>query len=90
MQLAQFLGWTATFLFSVALIPQIIKTAKTKTVVGVSGWQFIINVVANIIALWYAILISQGPLVFKYVTALMLAAGYLVLYWVVQHRELSK
>jgi uncharacterized protein with PQ loop repeat len=78
--IAQALGWAATFLFSVALIPQIKKTAQTKTVEGVSSWTFIINLVANIIALAYAIMISQGPLVIKYVIALALTAGYLVLY----------
>lgn len=78
--IAQFLGWTATFLFSVALIPQIKKTAQTRTVEGVSSWTFIINLVANIIALVYAIMISQGPLIIKYVVALALTSGYLMLY----------
>lgn len=78
--IAQILGWVATFLFSIALIPQIKKTAQTKTVEGVSSWTFIINLVANIIALAYAIMISQGPLVIKYVIALALTAGYLMLY----------
>lgn len=80
--LAQVLGWIATFLFSVALIPQIVKTAKTRVVTGVSGWEFIINLVANVVALCYALLISQGPLVFKYITALLLTALYLILYFV--------
>lgn len=80
--LAQTLGWIATFLFSIALIPQIAKTAKTRTVTGVSGWEFIINLIANVVALCYALLISQGPLIFKYITALLLTAGYLVLYFV--------
>lgn len=78
--LAQILGWVATFLFSVALIPQIIKTARTKTVEGVSSPLFIINLIANVIALVYALLINQGPLVIKYTVALILTAAYLVLY----------
>lgn len=87
--LGQVLGWAATFLFSVALVPQIIKTAKTKTVVGVSGWEFIINLIANIIALCYAILITQGPLIIKYVIALVLTGAYLILYWAVDRKSKS-
>lgn len=78
--LAQILGWIATFLFSIALIPQIYKTARTKTVEGVSSPLFIINLIANIVALVYALLIQQGPLVIKYVIALVLTAVYLGLY----------
>jgi uncharacterized protein with PQ loop repeat len=78
--LAQILGWIATFLFSIALIPQIIKTARTRTVEGVSSPLFVINLIANIIALAYALMIQQGPLVIKYVVALVLTAAYLILY----------
>ena len=34
------LGWTATIIFSVMLIPQLIKTIKTKTVKGTSSGLF--------------------------------------------------
>ncbi|MEK7125838.1 MAG: PQ-loop repeat-containing protein [Patescibacteria group bacterium] len=34
--LAQILGWIATFLFSVMLIPQMVKTIKVKDTSGVS------------------------------------------------------
>lgn len=67
-------------MFSVALIPQIIKTAKTKTVEGVSSPLFVINFVANVIALVYALMIGQGPLVFKYIVALVLTGIYLLIY----------
>lgn len=78
--LAQILGWLATFLFSVALIPQILKTWKTRTVEGVSSPLFIINFIANVIALVYALLIAQGPLIFKYIVALILTGVYLLIY----------
>jgi uncharacterized protein with PQ loop repeat len=84
--LAQTLGWTATFLFSIALIPQIVKTARTKTVEGVSSPLFVINLIANIIALAYAIMIDQGPLIIKYVVALVLTGGYLILYAVTSRK----
>ena len=66
MEVAQILGWIATFLFSIMIIPQMIKTVKSKDTNGVSLLLFIIFLVANIIALTYAILISQSPLIIKY------------------------
>jgi len=57
------LGWIATFLFSVMLIPQIIKTIKSKDTKGVSLLLFIIYLIANVIALIYAVMIAQPPLV---------------------------
>jgi len=62
MSAADILGWTATMLFTVCYIPQIIKTYKTKTVEGLSFRLLFISVIANIVALWYAILIKQPPL----------------------------
>jgi len=71
MTLAAILGWTATFLFVICYIPQIIKTLKTKTVEGVSLSLFVIQFVANIIALWYATLIEQPPLQIKYILSIV-------------------
>jgi len=67
---AAFLGWTATILFSVCYVPQIIKTLKTRSVEGLSFWLLFLQFVANIVALWYATLIYQPPLQIKYVLAL--------------------
>lgn len=77
MDLAQVLGWTATFLFSIMVIPQIIKTIKSKDTKGVSLLLFIIFLVANIIALAYAILISQPPLIIKYIIAIITTIAYI-------------
>jgi uncharacterized protein with PQ loop repeat len=81
----QILGWTATSIFSLMLVPQIMKTLKTRDVSGVSPWLFIMNFVANIIALCYATLISQPPLQIKYVLALIATGTYLVIYYKVSH-----
>jgi MtN3 and saliva related transmembrane protein len=70
--LAQSLGWTATFLFTICYVPQIVKTVRTKTVDGLSIWLFRIQFLANIIALSYATLIGQRPLQIKYTLALIL------------------
>lgn len=80
MEFSAILGWTATFLFTVSYIPQIIKTARTQTVDGLSFWLLFISFVANIIALWYAFLIHQAPLQVKYIGALTVLAVCLYLY----------
>ncbi len=77
LELSQFLGWTATFLFSVMLIPQIIKTIKTKDARGVSIILFIVYLIANIIALVYAILIDQNPLKIKYSLGIFTSVFYI-------------
>ena len=89
MDLAQILGWTATFLFSIMIIPQMVKTIKSKDTKGVSLLLFIIFLIANIIALVYAILISQPPLIIKYVIAIITTVTYIVifLYYTMQKRK---
>jgi len=77
---AQLLGWTATILFSIMVIPQIIKTIKSKDTSGVSLLLFVIYFIANIIALVYAFMINQGPLIFKYVIAIITIVFYMGLF----------
>jgi uncharacterized protein with PQ loop repeat len=81
MEFSAMLGWTATFLFMICYIPQIIKTARSKTVDGLSFWLLFISFIANIVALWYATLIKQPPLQIKYIGALIFIAICLYLYW---------
>ena len=66
MDTAQLLGWVATFLFSVMIIPQMYKTLSSRNTNGVSLVLFIIFLIANIIALIYAILIKEKPLIRQY------------------------
>jgi len=80
MEIAQILGWIATFLFSIKIIPQMIKTIKLKNTSGVSLLLFIIFLVANIIALTYAVLIDQSPLIIKYIIATFTTLIYIGLY----------
>ena len=87
MDLAPILGWTATFLFSIMIIPQMIKTVRMKDTSGVSLFLFIIYFVGNIIALVYAFLINQPPLIIKYIIALITTIIYLGLYWVYYNRK---
>ena len=80
MQLADILGWTATTLFTICYIPQIVKTYKKKTVEGLSFRLLFISFVANIIALCYATLIKQPPLQVKYSLALCFLSVCIYLY----------
>lgn len=85
--LPKILGWIATFLFSVMIIPQMIRTVKSKDTSGVSLMMFIIFLIANIIALTYAFLIYQPPLIIKYIIALVTTVIYLVLYAIYYQRK---
>lgn len=92
MQLSGVLGWTATILFSICFIPQMLKTYRTKTVDGLSFRLLFISFLANIIALWYATLIKQPPLQMKYIIAIIFLAGCIYLYlkiYMKQKREES-
>jgi len=83
----QFLGWTATILFSCITIPQFIKTIKTKDITGVSIWQYILFIIANMVALIYAMMISQYPLIIKYILAIGLTFPYIFLYYRIKYEQ---
>ncbi|GEM_PF-1741005 len=87
MDTTQILGWTATFLFSVMIIPQMIKTIKTKDTRGVSLLLFIIFLIANSIALIYAYRIAQTPLIIKYIIAIITTVIYITLYGFYFHQK---
>lgn len=87
MEILQLLGWVATFLFSIMIIPQIIKTMKTKDTSGVSLAVFIIYLNANIIALIYAYMINQPPLIIKYVISIITTIIYIALFCIYYRRK---
>lgn len=87
MDFTQLLGWTATFLFGIMIIPQIARTIKSKDTNGVSLLMFVIFLIANIIALTYALLIQQYPLIIKYIIALITTIIYIILYGIYYHRK---
>jgi len=80
MDIAQTLGWIATFLFSIMIVPQMVKTLRSRDTKGVSLLLFVIFLIANIIALIYAILISQGPLIIKYIIAIETTLMYIAIF----------
>ena len=79
-EIAQILGWVATFLFSIMIVPQMMKTIREKNVDGVSLFLFVIYFIANVFALAYAFLIIEPPLIFKYIVALGTTLVYLGLF----------
>ncbi len=87
MQLSDILGWTATVLFTICYIPQMVKTHRMKTVEGLSFRLLFISFVANIIALWYATLIKQPPLQIKYILAMVFVGACIYLYLRVHFRK---
>ena len=80
MDLAQILGWIATILFSIMIIPQMAKTLRSKDTKGVSLLLFTIFLIGNIIALVYAILINEDPLIIKYIIAIETTLAYMIIY----------
>ena len=80
MELSQILGWIATFLFSIMIVPQMIKTIKSKDTNGVSLLLFMIFLVANVVALTYSILIHQPPLIIKYSIAIVTTLVYIAIF----------
>jgi MtN3 and saliva related transmembrane protein len=89
-ELTNILGWTATTLFTVCYIPQIIKTYKTKTIDGLSFRLLLISFVANMIALCYATLIKQRPLQVKYTLAMIFLSACIYLYLKVHFSKIKK
>lgn len=81
MDIAQILGWIATILFSVMLIPQMIKTIRTRDTKGVSISLFIIYLIGNLIAITYATMIHQVPLIIKYNIAILTTIFYIALFF---------
>ncbi len=80
MNLTNILGWTATVLFTICYIPQMMKTYRTKTIDGLSFRLLFISFVANIVAFCYATLIKQPPLQIKYTLAMFFLAACIYLY----------
>ena len=91
MELSQVLGWVATGLFSLMIIPQMIKTIKSKNTKGVSLLLFLVFLVANIIALVYALLINQFPLILKYEIAILETLIYIIIFaYYSRHQKIQK
>ena len=83
----QILGWTATIIFSSMIIPQLIKTLRTRTTKGVSISLYIMYFIGNCVAICYATLIQQQPLQIKYSFALFITSVYIIFYYKIRREE---
>jgi len=73
------LGYIAGFLLSVSLLPQAIKSWKTKKTRDISLSRYIIYVVGLILWVSYAFIIGNGPVAVTNVFGLILAIFILYL-----------
>jgi uncharacterized protein with PQ loop repeat len=85
--LAQILGWVATTLFTLMYVPQMVMTYRKGSTDNVSLPMFLVGLVGNVIALWYATLIGQAPLIIKYTFAIAAICIYIGIYVVIKRRK---
>lgn len=83
MGLIDTLGYTAGILVVISLLPQAIKSWKTRLTRDISLWRYIIYVVGLILWVTYAIIIKNGPVGVTNGIGLVLASS--ILYLKIKH-----
>ena len=73
------LGYVAGILVVISLLPQVIKSWKTKSTKDISLWRYIIYVTGLILWVAYAIIIQNGPVAVMNGLGLVLAVSILYL-----------
>ena len=79
MKLIDLLGYTAGVLVVISLLPQTIKSWKTKLTRDLSLWRYIIYVIGLTLWIIYAIIIQNGPVAIMNSLGLLLALSILYL-----------
>ena len=79
MQYIDIIGYLAGFLVLISLIPQIIKSYKTKKTNDLSIFRYLIYFLGITLWLIYSIIIFNGPMILSNTIALFLASMILVL-----------
>ena len=74
-----FLGYTAGLLVVLSLLPQVVKSWKTKLTRDISLWRYIVYVVGLVLWIAYAIIRKDGPVAVTNGVGLLLAVSILVL-----------
>ena len=77
MQVIDFIGYTAGILVIASLIPQMIKSWKSKSTKDISLCRYIIYVVGILLWLIYAVLLKNGPMIFSNAVAIIFAGSIL-------------
>lgn len=83
MQQIDLLGYFAGVLVVISLLPQVIKSWKTKLTRDISLWRYIIYVIGLILWVLYAITIGNGPVGIMNGIGLVLATS--ILYLKIRH-----
>jgi len=73
------LGYFARSLVVISLLPQVIKSWKTKLTRNISLWRYVIYVIGLILWITYAVIIKNGPVGVMNGIGLMLALSILYL-----------
>ena len=73
------LGYIAGLLVVLSLLPQVVKSWKTKLVRDISLWRYIIYSVGLILWVLYAVIINNGPVAVMNGVGLVLALSILFL-----------
>lgn len=73
------LGYFAGILVVISLLPQFIKSWKTKSTADISLWRYVIYVVGLILWVIYAIVIKNGPVALTNGVGLIIASSILYL-----------
>lgn len=71
------LGYGAGILVVISLLPQTIKSWKTKSTKDISLWRYIIYVTGLILWVTYAAIINNGPVALMNAVGLVLALSIL-------------
>ena len=73
------LGYVAGILVVISLLPQTIKSWKTKSTKDLSFWRYVIYTIALVLWIAYAIIIQNGPVAAMNSIGLILALSILYL-----------
>lgn len=77
--LVDLLGYVAGILVVISLLPQVLKSWKTKSTQDISLWRYIIYVIGLVLWILYAVIIKNGPLAVMNSLGLILAGLILFL-----------
>lgn len=79
MELIDLLGYIAGILVVISLVPQVMKSWRTKSTTDISFWRYFIYIIGLILWILYAILIKNGPVAVMNSAGLLLALFIFVL-----------
>lgn len=73
------IGYIAGILVVISLLPQTIKSWKTKQTRDLSLWRYVVYIMGLILWITYAIIIKNGPVAVMNGVGLLLALSILIL-----------